>query len=99
MTAAHCADGASYFDIMGKSCNPFHKIKLALNKLDLTLHEPAGAHNVRASSEPHRIEITSFEGQTHPEWDSNSLYADIALVHLPEKVAFSEYIRPSCLPP
>jgi len=75
MTAAHCADGASYFDIM------------------------AGAHNVRASSEPHRIEITSFEGQTHPEWDSSSLYADIALVHLPEKVAFSEYIRPSCLPP
>jgi len=75
MTAAHCADGASYFDIM------------------------AGAHNVRASSEPHRIEITSFEGQTHPEWDSSSLYADIALVHLPEKVTFSEYIRPSCLPP
>merc|ERR1712168_762287 len=75
MTAAHCADGASYFDIM------------------------AGAHNVRASSEPHRIEITSFEGQTHPEWDSSSLYADIALVRLPEKVAFSEYIRPSCLPP
>merc|ERR1712158_222821 len=75
MTAAHCADGAGYFDVM------------------------AGAHNVRASSEPHRIEITSFEGQTHPEWDSNSLYADIALVHLPEKVAFSEYIRPSCLPP
>jgi len=75
MTAAHCADGASFFDIM------------------------AGAHNVRASSEPNRIEITSFEGQTHPEWDSNSLYADIALVHLPEKVAFSEFIRPSCLPP
>merc|ERR1712141_946116 len=75
MTAAHCADGASYFDIM------------------------AGAHNVRAGSEPHRIEITSFEGQTHPERDSNSLYADIALVHLPEKVAFSEFIRPSCLPP
>merc|ERR1719220_3135050 len=75
LTAAHCADGAGYFDVM------------------------AGAHNVRASSEPHRIEITSFEGQTHPEWDPNSLYADIALVHLPEKVAFSEYIRPSCLPP
>merc|ERR1712037_495457 len=52
MTAAHCADGAGYFDVM------------------------AGAHNVRASSEPHRIEITSFEGQTHPDWDSNSLYAD-----------------------
>merc|ERR1712212_379161 len=43
MTAAHCADGASYFDIM------------------------AGAHNVRASSEPHRVEITSYEGFTHPD--------------------------------
>merc|ERR1711990_1030557 len=42
MTAAHCADGASYFDIM------------------------AGAHNVRASSEPHRVEITSYNGWTHP---------------------------------
>jgi secreted trypsin-like serine protease len=75
MTAAHCAEGAGYFDVM------------------------AGAHNVRDSSEPHRIEITSFEGQTHPDWDPSSLYADIALVHLPEKIAFSEYIRPSCLPP
>merc|ERR1712013_951288 len=34
-TAAHCVDGASYFDIM------------------------AGAHNVRAASEPNRVEITS----------------------------------------
>merc|ERR1712130_1009282 len=32
---AHCADGASYFDVM------------------------AGAHNVRASSEPNRVEVTS----------------------------------------
>jgi len=75
MTAAHCADGASFFDIM------------------------AGAHNVRASSEPHRIEITSYEGQVHPGWDSSSLKNDIALVHLPEKITFSQYIRPSCLPP
>merc|ERR1712130_910385 len=51
MTAAHCADGAGYFDVM------------------------AGAHNVRAGSEPHRMEITSFEGQTHPDWDPSSLYA------------------------
>merc|ERR1711997_1143434 len=36
----------------------------------------AGAHNVRASSEPHRIEITSFEGFTHPDWDSNTLSND-----------------------
>merc|ERR1719410_560865 len=39
LTAAHCADGATYFDIM------------------------AGAHNVRESSEPHRVEITSFNGR------------------------------------
>merc|ERR1712177_179905 len=42
MTAAHCADGASYFDIM------------------------AGAHNVRESSEPHRVEITSFNDYIRP---------------------------------
>jgi len=75
LTAAHCADGASYFDIM------------------------AGAHNVRASTEPHRVEVTSYEGQTHPGWDSGTLRNDVALVHLPEKIAFSQYIRPACLPP
>merc|ERR1712038_1546586 len=47
MTAAHCADGASYFDIM------------------------AGAHNVRESSEPNRVEVTSYNGWTHPLWNSN----------------------------
>merc|ERR1712002_165866 len=59
----------------------------------------AGAHNVRADSEPHRIEITSYEGHVHPNWDSSTLKNDIALVKLPEPVPFSEYIRPSCLPP
>merc|ERR1711868_258243 len=48
LTAAHCVDGASYFDIM------------------------AGAHNVRESSEPNRVEITSFNGWTHPNWDPNT---------------------------
>merc|ERR1711915_433103 len=42
LTAAHCVDGASYFDIM------------------------AGAHNVRESSEPKRVEITSFNGYIKP---------------------------------
>merc|ERR1719356_2318721 len=75
LTAAHCADGAGYFDVM------------------------AGAHNVRASSEPHKVEITSYEGFTHPDWDSNDLNSDIALVKLPSKITFNDYIRPSCLPP
>jgi len=74
MTAAHCADGASYFDIM------------------------AGAHNVRASSEPHRVEITSYNGWTHPQWDHNTLANDIALIELPSPLSFNEYIKPSCMP-
>merc|ERR1711868_105884 len=59
LTAAHCADGATYFDIM------------------------AGAHNVRESSEPHRVEITSFNGWTHPNWDPNTPSNDIALIEPP----------------
>merc|ERR1712110_135937 len=74
MTAAHCADGASYFDIM------------------------AGAHNVRASSEPHRVEITSYNGWTHPGWNHNTLENDIALIELPSPLSFNDYIKPSCMP-
>jgi len=75
MTAAHCADGAIYFNIL------------------------AGAHDVRADSEPHRVEITSYEGFTHPDWNPNTLENDVALIRLPEKIEFNDYIRPACLPP
>merc|ERR1711894_348268 len=74
MTAAHCADGASYFDIM------------------------AGAHNVRASSEPNRVEVTSYNGWTHPMWNSNDLSGDLALVELPSPLPMNDYISASCLP-
>merc|ERR1712243_230753 len=74
LTAAHCVDGASYFDIM------------------------AGAHNVRASSEPHRVEITSYNGFTHEQWDDYDLSNDIALIELPSPIEFNDYIKPSCLP-
>jgi len=76
LTAAHCAEGAGYYDVM------------------------AGAHNVRESSEPHRIEIRAHEDHIHPNYNLPIfLRNDIALVKLPEKVPFSQYIRPSCLPP
>merc|ERR1711941_62233 len=71
LTAAHCADGATYFDIM------------------------AGAHNVRESSEPNRVEITSFNGWTHPQWDPNTLSNDLALVELPSPISFNDYSKPS----
>merc|ERR1712066_107465 len=58
----------------------------------------AGAHNVRASSEPHRVEITSYNGWTHPNWDHNTLANDIALIELPSPLAFNDYIKPSCMP-
>merc|ERR1712209_170279 len=74
MTAAHCADGASYFDIM------------------------AGAHNVRESSEPNRVEVTSYNGWTHPLWNSNDLSGDLALIELPSPMPMNDYISTSCLP-
>merc|ERR1711990_386659 len=74
LTAAHCVDGASYFDVM------------------------LGAHNIRGSSEPNRVEITSYNGWTHPLWNSNSLENDIALVQLPSPAPINDYISPVCLP-
>jgi len=74
LTAAHCAEDASRFDIL------------------------AGAHNVRASSEPERVEISSYNGWTHPDWDTNTLANDLALIRLPEKITFNDYIIPACLP-
>merc|ERR1711936_534254 len=74
LTAAHCADGATYFDIM------------------------AGAHNVRESSEPNRVEVTSYNGWTHPLWNSNDLSGDLALVELPSPLPMNDFISASCLP-
>merc|ERR1712112_123968 len=58
----------------------------------------AGAHNVRAASEPNRVEITSYNGWTHPQWDTNTLANDLALIELPSPIDFNDYIAPSCLP-
>merc|ERR1719260_406717 len=74
LTDAHCADGASYFDIM------------------------AGAHNVRESSEPNRVEVTSYNGWTHPNWNSNDLSGDLAMIELPSPLPMNDYISTSCLP-
>ena len=54
--------------------------------------------HIRESSEPHRVEITSYNGWTHPDWDPNSLSSDIGLIELPSPVEWSDYIKPVCLP-
>merc|ERR1712038_2088526 len=74
LTAAHCADGASYFDVM------------------------AGAHNVREASEPCRVEVTSYNGWTHPSWNSNDLSGDLALIELPSPLPMNACIPTICLP-
>lgn len=74
LTAAHCADGAGFFDVM------------------------AGAHNVRESSEPNRVEVTSYNGWTHPQWNSNDLSNDLALIELPSPLPMNDYISTACLP-
>merc|ERR1712183_673180 len=74
LTAAHCAGGASYFDVM------------------------AGAHNVREGNEAGRVEITSYNGWTHPQWDSHTLSNDLALIELPSPLPMSSIISSSCLP-
>merc|ERR1712183_783501 len=58
----------------------------------------AGAHNVRESSEPNRVEVTSYNGWTHPLWNSNDLSGDLALVELPSPLPMNDYISTSCLP-
>merc|ERR1712080_374750 len=59
-----------------------------------------GPHDVTADWESHRMEIRAHEEHIHPSYNLPVfLHHDIALLRLPEKVPFSEYIRPSCLPP
>jgi len=57
-----------------------------------------GAHNVREASEEGRLDLVTRDFFTHPRYNQILLHNDLALVHLPEKVEFSNIIRPVCLP-
>merc|ERR1711936_1497697 len=57
-----------------------------------------GAHNVREASEEGRIEVGTTDFFTHPGWSQFNLHNDLALVHLPYGLNFTEKIRPVCLP-
>ena len=74
LTAAHCVEGASYYDIL------------------------LGGHNISASREAGRLEVTSYRAITHPHWNPVTLAGDLAIIELPSAVVFSPSIRPICLP-
>merc|ERR1712112_725892 len=57
-----------------------------------------GAHNVREAQEEGRIEMISTDIITHEKYNSFNLHNDIGLIHLPEKVNFTDILRPVCLP-
>lgn len=57
-----------------------------------------GAHNVREATEEGRIELVTRDFFTHERYNQIVLHNDLALVHLPEKVNFTDIIRPVCLP-
>ncbi|XP_076042406.1 brachyurin-like [Oratosquilla oratoria] len=57
-----------------------------------------GAHNIQMI-EPTQVSMTSYEFYEHDNnMTSIFLMNDIALIKLPEKVPFNEYIQPVCLP-
>ena len=64
LTAAHCVDGAAYFDIV------------------------LGSVDIRDPSD-HRVEVTSYSGVVHPQWNANLLTNDIALIQLPSPLQVS----------
>ncbi|XP_076042404.1 brachyurin-like isoform X2 [Oratosquilla oratoria] len=63
------------------------------SSIEITL----GAHNLQAF-EPSQVTMTSYNFFEHENWISFLLMNDIALVKLPQKVTFNEYIQPVCLP-
>ena len=61
----------------------------------------AGAHRVMGGDNPdYRVEVTSYNGWTHPAWNSDDLVAgnDLALIELPSPLQFNDYISAACLP-
>ena len=93
LTAAHCVDGASYFDIMLGA----HNIR-ASNEPNrcpdlstcLLFYFSTFTWHVYVS----RVEISSYNGWTHPLWNPNTLSDDIALIELPTPAPINGYISP-----
>jgi hypothetical protein len=48
-----------------------------------------GAHNVRLTSEPTRVEVRATQKIIHPTWNPSTLAGDIALIRLPSPVTLN----------
>ena len=48
-----------------------------------------GAQDVSATKEPNRIVVNSKQMFIHPEWNSNTLKGDLALIGLPVNITFN----------
>ena len=57
-----------------------------------------GAHNVREEFEEGRLELVSENWFAHPKWSQIGIINDIGLIQLPQKINFTDIIRPICLP-
>jgi len=51
----------------------------------------------KAESGYQESKLESFE--THPEWDRDTVYGDMAVLKLKDPFSFTNYVRPACLPP
>ncbi|KAL7643263.1 UNVERIFIED_CONTAM: hypothetical protein RMT77_006554 [Armadillidium vulgare] len=56
-----------------------------------------GAHNIR-EAEVTQVSITSTDLIVHEDYSPTLVHNDIALIHLPQAVEFTDYIQPVCLP-
>ena len=53
---------------------------------------------LREAFDANALEIPVIKAITHPDYDPGTLINDIAVLKLAQKVVYSDYIRPACLP-
>ncbi|KAL9704638.1 hypothetical protein quinque_008156 [Culex quinquefasciatus] len=86
LTAAHCLDGLS---------RRYSLNRIRLGEWDLLSEEDCDSVG-NCNDPPLDIKVESTV--QHEEYDKYTLYNDIALIKLKEKVNFTEFVLPICLP-
>jgi len=61
-----------------------------------------GVHRIKGGSGPEEgrmvVNVTKGDIYQHPDYNPNTISHDITIIRMPEKVTFSERIKPICLP-